>query len=305
MAIKLNVDFMKYRHVMNGLSLVAIIGSIVLMAVNFLALGLDFTGGTQVEVEYSTPADLEQIRQQLAGTPYANASVQHFGRHEEVLVQVPPQDGQDTKLIGQTIHELFKQTNPDVKLKRIETVGPQVGDELRDKSGIAMLVAFGIIMVYMSIQFRFKFAVGGVIALVHDVIITFGFFSLTRLTFDLTALAAVLTIIGYSINDKIVVYDRIRENVRKLRTDSMLEVINISLNQTLSRTIMTGATVLLVLLALALLGGEMIFSFAVALILGVVVGTYSSIYVGTYMLLLQKLTREDFLEQEKVVDDVP
>lgn len=305
MAIKLNINFMKYRHLMNGLSLAAIVGSIVLMVVNFLALGLDFTGGTQVELEYSTPADLDKVREHLAGTPYADASVQHFGRQEEVLIQVAPKAGEDMNVTGHSIHDLLKKADPSVQLQRIEVVGPQVGDELRDKSGIAMLVAFGMVMLYMSVQFRFKFAVGGVVALVHDVILTLGFFSLTRLTFDLTALAAVLTIIGYSINDKIVVYDRIRENVRKLRDESIIDIINLSLNQTLSRTIMTGFTVLLVLLALALVGGEMIFSFAVALIVGVLVGTYSSIYVATYLLLMQKLSREDFLEQEKVVDDVP
>lgn len=305
MAIALNIDFMKYRHLWNGLSLAAVVGSLALLVVNFLALGLDFTGGTQIEVAYSTPADLDELRQQLADTPYANASMQHFGGKEEVLIQVAPREGEDINVTGKAIHEILRKANPDVKLQRIEVVGPQVGNELRDKSGIAMLVSFGIIMLYMSIQFRFKFAVGGVVALVHDVILTLGFFSFTRLTFDLTALAAVLTVIGYSINDKIVVYDRIRENMRKMRGETVREVINISINQTLSRTIMTGTTTLLVLVALALVGGEMIYSFAVTLIMGVIIGTYSSIYVGTNMLLVQKLSRDDFLEQEKVVDDMP
>ncbi|HVL00409.1 MAG TPA: protein translocase subunit SecF [Dongiaceae bacterium] len=305
MALKLNFDFMKVRHIMAGISAAAVVLSIVLMMVQFLELGLDFTGGTQIEVEFTVPADLDQIREKLSASPYADAVAQHFGRPEELLVRVPPVAGENKDVIGHAIHDLLKQINPDAQLKRIEFLGPQVGDELRDKSGLAMLVSFGIIMIYMSIQFRFKFAVGGVVALVHDVILTFGFFSLTRLTFDLTALAAVLTVIGYSINDKIVVYDRIRENVRKLRTDSMLEVINVSLNETLSRTIMTGTTVLMVLVVLALLGGEMIFGFAIALLVGVIVGTYSSIFVGSYLLLVQKLTREDFLDREKPVDDVP
>ncbi|NPU94625.1 MAG: protein translocase subunit SecF [Gammaproteobacteria bacterium] len=305
MFIKTKIDFMKHRHLMSGISLLAVILSLVTMAVNFLELGLDFTGGTQVEVEYSQPADLDQVRQTLASSHYADAVAQHFGRPEEVLVRVPPKEGEDKDKIGHAVHELLKQVNPDAKLKRIEFVGPQVGGELRDKSGLALVVSFGIILIYVSLRFRFKFAVGGVTALVHDVIVTLGFFSVTRLVFDLTSLAAILTIIGYSINDTIVVYDRIRENVRKLRNETMSEIINISLNETLSRTIMTASTVFLVLVALAVLGGEMIYSFAVALLVGVVVGTYSSVYVASNMLLIQNLTREDFMEQEKVVDDMP
>lgn len=305
MALQLNIDFMKYRHWMTGLSLVVIIASIVLMSVNFLALGLDFTGGTQIEVRYSEPKDLDEVQDLLANSPYADAAVQHFGSREEVLIQVPPLEGEDVNVTGRAVHALLLAGDSEVTLQRIEVVGPQVGDELRDKSGLAMLVSFGVVMLYMSIQFRFKFAVGGVVSLIHDVIITFGFFSLTRLTFDLTALAAVLTIIGYSLNDKIVVYDRIRENVHKMRAASIMEIINVSLNQTLSRTIMTGATVLLVLIALALLGGEMIFSFAIALIVGVLIGTYSSIFTATYMLLVQKLSREDFMDKAEVVDDRP
>lgn len=305
MALQLNIDFMKYRHWMTGLSLVVIIASIVLMSVNFLALGLDFTGGTQIEVRYSEPKDLDEVQDLLANSPYADAAVQHFGSREEVLIQVPPLEEEDVNVTGRAVHALLLEGDSEVTLQRIEVVGPQVGDELRDKSGLAMLVSFGVVMLYVSIQFRFKFAVGGVVSLIHDVIITFGFFSLTRLTFDLTALAAVLTIIGYSLNDKIVVYDRIRENVHKMRAASIMEIINVSLNQTLSRTIMTGATVLLVLIALALLGGEMIFSFAIALIVGVLIGTYSSIFTATYMLLVQKLSREDFMDKAEVVDDRP
>lgn len=305
MAIQTKFDFMKHRHLMSGVSLVAVLVSIVLLVVNFLELGLDFTGGTQIEVEYQQPADLDTVRTALAASPYADAVAQHFGRPEEVLVRVPPKPGLDKDTIGHAVHELLKGTASDVKLKRIEFVGPQVGGELRDKSAVALLVSFGIILIYVSLRFRFKFAVGGVAALVHDVIVTLGFFSATRLIFDLTSLAAVLTIIGYSINDTIVVYDRIRENVRKLRNESMSDIINISLNETLSRTIMTATTVFLVLVALALLGGEMIFSFAVALIVGVIVGTYSSVYVASNLLLVQNLTREDFLEQEKVLDDMP
>lgn len=196
MALQLNIDFMKYRHIMTGVSVVAMIASIVLMAVNFLNLGLDFTGGTQVEVRYSQPKDLDEVRALLADSPYADAAVQHFGSREEILIQVPPHGDEDMNVTGRAIHDLLKQGDPDVVLQRIEVVGPQVGDEMRDKSGLAMLVSLGVVLLYISIQFRFKFAVGGVVALLHDVILTFGFFSLTQLTFDLQALAAVLTIIG-------------------------------------------------------------------------------------------------------------
>ncbi len=305
MANKFNIDFMKHRHMWTGISLALVLGSLISLAVNFMELGLDFTGGTQIEVEFPVPADLDQVRQTLSQSAYSEAAAQHFGRPEEVLVRVPPKEGEDKQAIGHAVHELLKAVNPDVKLKRVEFVGPQVGGELRDKSGIALLVAFGIIMIYVSIQFRFKFAVGGVVALVHDVIVTLGFFSVSRLVFDLTAFAAVLTIIGFSINDTIVVYDRVRENFRKLRNESPAEIINISLNETLSRTIRTSATVFLVLVALALLGGEMIYSFAIAMIVGVLAGTYSSVYVASSLLLTQNISREDFLEQDKKADDMP
>ena len=305
MATTTKIDFMKYRHLWTGISVVVVLVSVVSLMVNFMELGLDFTGGTQIEVEFKEPADLERVRQTLAASPYSDAAAQHFGRPEEVLVRVPPNEGENKDVIGHAVHELLKTVYPDVTLKRVEFVGPQVGGELRDKSGIAMLVSFAIIMIYVSIQFRFKFAVGGIVALVHDVVVTLGFFSLTGMVFDLTAFAAILTIIGFSINDTIVVYDRVRENFRKLRNESPAEIINIALNETLSRTIRTSATVFLVLVALAVLGGEMINSFAIAMIVGVIAGVYSSIYVASSMLLTQNITREDFLEQEKVVNDMP
>ncbi len=298
-------NFMGPRKFMGAFSILLIIGSLVSITVNFLELGLDFTGGTQIEVEYQSAAQLEPIREVLSNSAYSDASVQHFGRPEEVLVRVPPVEGEDKDKVGVRVLELLQDHSPGVKLKRVEFVGPQVGEELRDKSGIAMLIALGLMLIYVTLRFRFKFAVGAVVALFHDVILTLGFFSVSRLTFDLTALAAILAVIGYSLNDTIVVFDRVRENFRKDRAGTPEEIINGSLNQTLSRTLITSFTTLLVLIALAFLGGEMIFAFSVALIVGILVGTYSSIYVASNLLLVQNISREDFLEQEVIVDDMP
>lgn len=302
---QLNIKFMGARKIMGVLSILLIVGSIVSLATKFLSLGLDFTGGTQIEVEYENAVQLDPIRGLLKDSAYSDASVQHFGRPEEVLVRVPPVEGEDKAKVGDNVLELLRSADEGVALKRVEFVGPQVGEELRDKSGTALILALGLMLIYVTLRFRFKFAVGAVVALFHDVILTMGFFSITGLSFDLTALAAVLAVIGYSLNDTIVVYDRVRENFRKDRGGSAEDIINDSLNQTLSRTLVTSLTTLLVLIALAALGGEMIYTFAVALIVGVLVGTYSSIYVASNLLIIQNISREDFLEQEKVLDDMP
>lgn len=299
------INFMGARKFMGAISILLIIGSIVSLSTRFLELGLDFTGGTQIEVEYKEAAQLEPIRELLKNSAYGDASVQHFGRPEEVLVRVPPIGDEAKDKVGDNVLSILQSAAPGVKLKRVEFVGPQVGEELRDQSGTALIIALGLMLIYVTLRFRFKFALGAVVALFHDVIITMGFFSVTGLSFDLTALAAVLAVIGYSLNDTIVVFDRVRENFRKDREGTPADIINGSLNQTLSRTLMTSFTTLLVLIALALLGGEMIFAFAVALIVGIVVGTYSSIYVASSLLLLQNINREDFLDHEKVLDDVP
>lgn len=301
----LNFRFMKYRKLLGGLSILLVLGSIVSLSTQFLALGLDFTGGTQIEVEYSKPAALEAVRGVLKQSPYASATVQHFGRSEEVLVRVPPIEGEDKDKVGDNVVTLLQQLDPEVKKKRVEFVGPQVGEELRDKSGLALLIAMGMMLIYITLRFQFKFALSGVVALFHDVIITLGFFSVFRLQFDLTAMAAILAVIGYSLNDTIVVFDRVRENFRKMRAGTPEEIIDGSLNQTLSRTLMTSFTTLLVVFALAALGGELIFGFAIALIVGIGVGTYSSIYVASNLLLVQNISREDFLEKAEVVDDMP
>ncbi|OUS24859.1 protein-export membrane protein SecF [Gammaproteobacteria bacterium 45_16_T64] len=303
--MKAKIDFMGKRTVaaiFSAILLVVSIGSFVFQGFN---LGLDFTGGTQVEVGYKNAADLKSIRAILKANEFGDATVQLFGKPTEVLVRIPPREGQGKAKVGEVVLNILRGADENVILKRVEFVGPQVGEELRDQSGSAMIFALGLMLVYVTLRFQFKFALGAVTALFHDVLIVMGFFSVFQITFDLTVLAAVLAVIGYSLNDTIVVADRIRENFRKLREGSGIEIINISLNQTLGRTIITSLTTLLVLTALAVLGGELIHGFAVALLVGVVIGTYSSIYVASNVLLAMDISREDFLEKEEDIPEVP
>ena len=287
------INFMGRRRLAAIFSLVLLVVSIGSLAIRQLNWGLDFTGGTLVEVNYSETADLNAIRDIMETQGYSGATVVSFGSDRDVLIRLPHgyADSEGAVLLAKLQASFAGQ----VELRRIEFVGPQVGDELREQGGLAMLLALGLVMLYIAFRFQFKFAVGAVAALVHDVIITLGFFSITGIEFDLTVLAAVLAVIGYSLNDTIVVFDRIRENFRKIRRSEPAEVINISLSETLGRTLVTSLTTLLVLTALALFGGEMINGFAVALIVGVTVGTYSSIYVAANVLLLMKVNKEDLM----------
>lgn len=298
-------DFMGKRSIAAIFSVVLLVVSIGSLVTQGLNLGLDFTGGTQVEVGYDTPADLAKIRALLKDNDFADATVQLFGKPTEVLVRVPPREGKDKAEVGEQVKGVLKSVDDTLTLKRVEFVGPQVGEELRDQSGSAMIFALGLMLVYVTLRFQLKFALGAVTALFHDVLIVMGFFSVLQITFDLTVLAAVLAVIGYSLNDTIVVADRIRENFRKLREGDGVEIINVSLNQTLGRTIITSVTTLLVLTSLAVLGGELIHGFAVALLVGVVIGTYSSIYVASNVLLAMNISREDFLEKEEDLPEVP
>lgn len=294
-------DFMGARRIAAIISitlLVISIGSLVVRGLNF---GLDFTGGAQIEVGYEEPADVSAIRQTLTSNGYRDVVVQFFGNNTDVLIRM--QEDNNPRL-GDEVLALLSENRSDVTLRRNEYVGPQVGEELRDKGGIGMLVALGLVMVYIAVRFQFKFAVGAVSALVHDVIIVIGFFSVTQLAFDLTVLAAILAVIGYSLNDTIVVSDRIRESFRTIRRDDPVYLINVSLTQTLARTLITSVTTLLVLIALGVFGGELIRAFAIALTVGVLVGTYSSIYVAANVLLAMKLTKQDLMPPEKEeVDD--
>ena len=287
------INFMGLRKVAALFSLALVLVSIGSLAVQQLNWGLDFTGGTLVEVSYSETVDLQGIRDTLGEKGYQGASVVSFGSDRDVLIRLSHgYSDEEGAVLLRILQDNFE---GDVELRRIEFVGPQVGDELREQGGLAMLLALGLVMLYIAFRFQLKFAVGAVIALVHDVLITLGFFSITRMEFDLTVLAALLAVIGYSLNDTIVVFDRIRENFRKVRRTEPAEIVNISLTETLSRTLFTSLTTLLVLMSLAIFGGEMINAFAIALIVGIAVGTYSSIYVASNVLLLMNVSKEDLM----------
>ena len=269
-----------------------------------LVLGLDFSGGTQIEVGYDSPADVGALREKLENSGFKNPVVVHFGSETDVLIRL--QGEPDQKLAEQMV-EVLKTDGQEIDLRRVDFVGPQIGEELREDGGLGMLAALAVVMLYVAVRFQLKFSVGAVLALAHDVIITLGIFSLARFEFDLTVLAAILAVVGYSLNDTIVVSDRIRENFRKIRKASSIEVINESLSQTLWRTINTSATTILVLLALFFIGGELIHNFAIALMIGVGIGTYSSIYVAATVMLALNVDREDLLEtvEGELVDDLP
>ena len=292
------IDFMGMRKLALVFSIVVIATAIGSLIAQRLNLGIDFTGGTLVEVGYSQPAELPQIRSVLKENGFGDATVQHFGSARDVLVRLAPRDDiSSAELSDQAYLTLSKVGEAD--LRRVEFVGPQVGEELTEDGGLAMLYALVGILIYVALRFEYRFAVGAVIALVHDVVFTIGLFSLFQIEFDLPVLAAVLAVIGYSLNDTIVVYDRIRENFRKIRKGTSEEIINASLNQTLARTLVTSLTTLLVLLALFVFGGEIIHGFALALIVGVLIGTYSSIYVASTAILMMGISKEDLMPVQK------
>ncbi len=293
--MNLNIDFMGKRFIAAGVSVVLVIVAVVELGINGLNLGLDFTGGTLLEVSYSEPADAEAIRNYLEAEGFENGTVQFFGAETDILIRMPAQAGTDESRLGDNLFAALQARDPDVERRQLSFVGPAVGDELTEDGGLALLTALIVVMLYILFRFTKQFAVGAVTALAHDVIIVLGFFAVFNWTFDLTVLAALLAVIGYSLNDTIVVSDRIRENFRKVRKGTPVEVINQSLNQTLGRTLVTSMTTLFVLLALLFAGGEVIRGFALALSIGVAVGTYSSIYVAANVLLFMKLTREDLL----------
>ncbi len=292
------LNFMKGRLIAAAFSALLILASIGSFAVNGINWGLDFTGGTLIELGYQQPVNLNKVRGQLEAIGYPNANVKFFGTSQEITVRLPNTDSKNNVEIStKVISALQSDTNP-VEMRQINFVGPSVGEELTNEGGMAMIIALICIMVYVTIRFEWKFAVGSVAALAHDVCIVIGFFSMTQIEFDLTILAAVLAVIGYSLNDTIVVFDRIRENFLKLRKADSIEVTNTSLNQTLSRTLMTSLTTLLVLLALFFVGGAMIHGFATALIVGVLIGTYSSIYVASTSVIALGITKEDLMPIE-------
>ncbi|MDA1342132.1 MAG: protein translocase subunit SecF [Proteobacteria bacterium] len=289
--MNLNIPFMSYRKIATMASLALLALSILSLGFRGLNLGLDFSGGTLIEVTYSEAVDLGEIRDLMTNNGFDDFQVVNFGSDTDVLIKVADKDG--SSQLGDTIFTFLQADDPSMELQRIEFVGPQVGSELRDQGGLGMLVALGMILLYVAFRFQYKFALGAVTALAHDVVIILGLFSLFAWDFDLTVLAALLAVIGYSLNDTIVVSDRIRENFRGERGFEPEEIINRSINQTLSRTLITSFTTLLVLLALYFFGGDMIRGFSEALIIGVLVGTYSSIYVVANMLLGLSITQDD------------
>jgi len=302
-------DFMGKRKIAMIASTVVIFLSLGSIFTQGLKLGIDFTGGTLIEVGYKQAAELETIRAALDGADFGDSTVQHFGTNRDVLIRLAPQeDKSSAELSTQVISLLNAGQAEPVDLRRVEFVGPQVGEELTNDGGLAMLYALIFILIYVGFRFEYRFALGSILALIHDVIITVGIFSIFQVEFDLPVLAAVLAVIGYSLNDTIVVYDRIRENFRKMRKGSPTEIINTSLNQTLHRTIITSLTTVLVLLALFLFGGEIIHGFALALLIGVGIGTYSSMYVASASVLMLGISKADLMPVKKEgaeVDDMP
>ena len=293
------IDFMGKRKIAGIISIVFVVLALGDFVYRGLNLGLDFTGGTLVEVQFPESVEAAAVRQFLDRSGFEGGLVQYFGSDRDLLVRMPPQLAREQAQMGDDILSALRTLNPDVKLMQSNYVGPAVGEELRDDAGLALIAALAMVMIYILFRFTKQFAVGAVLALIHDVIVVVGLFALFQWTFDLSVLAAVLAVIGYSLNDTIVVSDRIRENFRTIRRATPVEVINRSLNEMLGRTLVTSMTTLLVLVALLVSGGETIRGFATALTIGVVVGTYSSIFVVSNVLLLMNISREDLLLPEK------
>ena len=287
----MNINFMRFRKIAITISLVMFVGSIGSIFMKGLSLGLDFSGGTLVEIQYEDSVDLQEIRGVLSENGYEDFQVVNFGSSLDVLIKIADQPGNSS--LGDQIFALLSSNSFEGELKRIEFVGPQIGAELRDQGGLGMLVALGMILLYVAFRFQYKFALGAVAALGHDVVIILGLFSIFAWDFDLSVLAALLAVIGYSLNDSIVVSDRIRENFRSERALDSEDLINLSLNQTLSRTVITSLTTLLVLFALFFFGGDAVRGFSLGLIIGVLIGTYSSLYIVTTILISLNLSQED------------
>ena len=299
----LKIDFMGKRNIALMLSVSMLVIALLSLGIRGLNLGLDFTGGSLLEVGFSQEVYPEDVRGYLEGAGFNNGTVQYFGTNRDLLIRMPPQREANKSGLGDEIFAALRSQYADIALRQSNYVGPAVGDELAEDGGLALLTALIVVMIYILFRFTKQFSVGAVVALSHDVFIVLGLFSIFQWTFDLTVLAALLAVIGYSLNDTIVVSDRIRENFRKLRKISPVDTINVSLNQTLGRTLVTSLTTLFVLLALLFAGGEVIRGFSMALSIGVLVGTYSSIYVAATMLLAMNISREDLLVPEPDDDD--
>lgn len=299
-----NIQFMSKRRLAAVFSIFMILASISSLAIQGLNFGIDFTGGTMIELGYQEEVNLNQLRSDLSEGGYADATVQNFGSIHDVLIRLPVIESQNmAQLSNEVVSMLQTKNETEIDVRRVEFVGPQVGEELTEQGGLAMLYALIGILIYVSLRFEYRFAIGSVVALIHDVVITLGFFSLSRVEFDLTVLAAILAIIGYSLNDTIVVFDRIRETFLRMRKGGSEEIVNRALNDTLSRTLVTSLTTLLVVIALFVFGGEVIHAFSIALMLGIIIGTYSSIYIASNTILAMGISKEDLLPPVKDDDE--
>lgn len=294
-----HIHFMRLRKVTGILSIVLCVLSLAFLSVRGLNWGLDFTGGTLIEVHYPDNANLEAVRNVLHEAGYDDAVVQNFGTSRDVLVRIAPREDVEQQTLADDLLVALRKQDAQVEMRRVEFVGPQVGKELAERGGIAIIIALVIMMIYVAIRFQYRFAVSAAIALAHDPLIILGVFSLFQIPFDLTVLAALLAVIGYSLNDTIVVYDRVRENFRKHRKGSVVEIMDLSINETLSRTVLTSGSTLVVVIVLLLFGGALLFGFSLALLLGIVIGTYSSIYIAGTLAVAMGLTREDLLPPTK------
>jgi len=300
--------FMATRRRWYAVSVTVILASLLVLAVRGLNFGIDFTGGVVLELGFPQAAEIDKVRQALGASGFGDAAVQSFGTPRDVMVRLLPEEGRDTNQIAASALEAIRSYEPGVELRRTEAVGPQVGRELAEKGALAVLFTFLLIMAYVAFRFQWKLGVGAIVAAMHDPFVILGIFALTGLTFDLPALAAILAVIGYSLNDTVVVFDRIRERFLSQRKGTPEQVMDAAINETLSRTIMTSGTTLITVLALLFFGGEILRSFATALAIGIVVGTYSSIYVASALALDLKLTARDLMpvQREKdAVDDMP
>ncbi|WP_076416821.1 protein translocase subunit SecF [Shewanella sp. UCD-KL12] len=298
LSIKGSINFLRHAVPISILSLILVIGSLTSLATKGINWGLDFTGGTVVELEFSSTANLQALREELTSEETEGVVVQNFGSSRDVITRLPVKDGVKSETQVEHVMEAATKLDPQVIQKRVEMVGPQIGQELAEQGGLAVLVALICILIYVSFRFEWRLALGSVAALAHDVIITLGVFSLFQLDFDLTVLAGVLTVVGYSLNDTIVVFDRIRENFLKIRKGEPEEIVNTSITQTMSRTIITTGTTLVVVIALFLKGGTMIHGFATALLMGIFVGTFSSIYVASFLAIKLGINREHMMPVE-------
>ena len=319
-----HVDFIGRRRIPIAISVLLLIGTMFVLFTRGLNFGLDFTGGTLIELSYQEPVEVASVRKELADAGMADTVVQHFGTSSDVMVRIPVRKGTDSATLSDEVVSILRigvgeklvQSRPgkaqqcssrksselkdcQVQVRRVEFVGPQVGEELTEQGGLALLYTLIAILIYVMFRFEWRFAVGAIVAIAHDVLLTFGFFSLMQLEFSLSVLAAMLAVLGYSLNDTIVVFDRIRENFRRMRKGSNIEVMNTAINQTLSRTIITSATTMLTVLALFFFGGEIIHGFSIALIVGIFVGTYSSIYIATPAVLAMGVSRDDLMPVKK------